>query len=55
LNLLVRILEANDVTVPAEIRVVNYTKGSYSRKELPEEKPSSGQDSPEKDKNSDNS
>ena len=55
LNLLVRILEANDVTVPAEIRVVNYLKGSYSRKEIPEESPSSDQNPPEEDKNSDNS
>ena len=55
LNLLVRILEANDVTVPAEIRVVNYLKGSYSRKEVPEESPSSDQNPPEEDTNSDNS
>lgn len=59
MNMLVKILNENDVTVPAEIRVRNPETGRYSRLDVPSDSSQStdseGENSSQSDKNDDNS
>ena len=59
MNMLVKILNENDVTVPAEIRVRNPETGRYTRLDMPADSSQSAvpdvENSSENDKNSDNS